>query len=593
MKDIYSHVGSVLDTVTGLSIGHLLESPKDPSHGDIAFPCFTLAKELGKSPVQIAQDIIATIKPDDIIASAVATGPYINFFVQASYLAQTVIASVLEQKDNYGRGPAIDETIVIESPSPNTNKPLHLWHVRNMLLGNSLDLICSFAGYKSVKVEVVNDRGIHICKSMLAYQLFGNNAEPDKKSDHFVGDRYVRFAQEVEKDPALDGQAQAMLRQREDKDPAIRALWEKMNKRASDGFQTTYARYGTRIDQHYYESDIYEQGKTIILEALEAWIFVRDPKGNIAFPLEKKDGEMGYFVVLRADGTAVYATQDIALAAQREADYHMDRMVYVVGNEQEDYFKTLFAVIKALDYPFADQCHHLSYGMIALPDGKMKSRTGNVVDADDLAQDMHEQAASVLRERYPDLSVEEIATKAESIAMAAIKFFMIKYEVAKDFVFDPAQSLSFDGETGPYMLYSYARCAQIIAKSQSTVILSNAKDLSNHKDSSASTTSRDKPPQNDKTFDPTLLQEESERKLLIHLAGFSDVVVKAAQEYKPNLIARYILELTQLFNRYYQQTQIIVEDAALQQARVALVASVQQVLGNALHLLGIETVERM
>lgn len=434
-----------------------------------------------------------------------------------------------------------------------------------MLLGNALDLICAFAGYKSVKVEVVNDRGIHICKSMLAYQLFGNNAEPDKKSDHFVGDRYVRFAQEVEKDSALDDQAQAMLRQREDKDPGIRALWEKMNKRASDGFKTTYARYGTRIDQHYYESDIYEQGKTIILDALDKGIFVRDPKGNIAFPLEKKDGEMGYFVVLRADGTAVYATQDIALAAQREADYHMDRMVYVVGNEQEDYFKTLFAVIKALNYPFADQCHHLSYGMIALPDGKMKSRTGNVVDADDLASDMHEQAATVLRERYPDLSTEEIATKAEAIAMAGIKFFMIKYEVAKDFVFDPAQSLSFDGETGPYMLYSYARCAQIIAKAGG-------------KQSS---------------FEPSLLQEEAERKILLHLAAFSDVVVKAAQEYKPNLIARYILELTQLFNRYYQQTQIIVEDAALQAARVTLVASVQQVLGNALHLLGIETVERM
>ena len=565
MKNIYAHIGSVLDALTGLSVGHLLESPKDPSHGDIAFPCFTLAKELGKSPVQIAQDIVANIKPDDIIASAVATGPYINFFVQATYLAKTVITSVLVQKDNYGRGENNNQTIVVESPSPNTNKPLHLWHVRNMLLGNALDLICAFAGYKSVKVEVVNDRGIHICKSMLAYQLFGNNAEPDKKSDHFVGDRYVRFAQEVEKDSALDDQAQAMLRQREDKDPGIRALWEKMNKRASDGFKTTYARYGTRIDQHYYESDIYEQGKSIILEALDKGIFVRDPKGNIAFPLEKKDGEMGYFVVLRADGTAVYATQDIALAAQREADYHMDRMVYVVGNEQEDYFKTLFSVIKALQYPFADQCHHLSYGMIALPDGKMKSRTGNVVDADDLAQDMHEQSAIVLRERYSDLSPEEIATKAESIAMAAIKFFMIKYEVAKDFVFDPAQSLSFDGETGPYMLYSYARCAQIIAKAGG-------------KQSS---------------FEPSLLQEEAERKILLHLAAFSDVVVKAAQEYKPNLIARYILELTQLFNRYYQQTQIIVEDATLQAARVALVASVQQVLGNALHLLGIDTVERM
>lgn len=577
MKKIYTHIWSVLDAVTGLSVTHLLESPKDPNHGDIAFPCFTLAKELGKSPVQIAQDIVSQITADDIIASAVETGPYINFFVQADYLAKAVISSVLDQKDNYGRGAKNNQTIVIESPSPNTNKPLHLWHVRNMLLGNSLDLICAFAGYTSVKVEVVNDRGIHICKSMLAYQLFWNNAEPDKKSDHFVGDRYVRFAQEVQTDLSLDEQAQAMLRKREDWDEEVRALWKKMNTRASDGFTTTYTRYGTRIDQHYYESDIYQEGKVIILDALERGIFVRDPKGNIAFPLEKKDGEMGYFVVLRADGTAVYATQDIALAAQREADYHMDRMVYVVGNEQEDYFKTLFAVIKALQYPFADQCHHLSYGMIALPDGKMKSRTGNVVDADDLAADMHEQAATVLRERYPDLSTEEISTKAEAIAMAGIKFFMIKYEVAKDFVFDPAQSLSFDGETGPYMLYSYARCAQIIAKAADNGQWSMVNDQWNNK----------------YKFNPILLTEEAERKILLHLSAFADVVVKAAQEYKPNLIARYILELTQLFNRYYQQTQIIVDDAALQAARVALVASVQQVLGNALHLLGIETVERM
>jgi len=375
----------------------------------------------------------------------------------------------------------------------------------------------------------------------------------------------------VEKDPSLDDQAQAMLRQREDKDPEIRSLWEKMNKRASDGFQTTYARYGTRIDQHYYESDIYEQGKSIILDVLDKGIFIGDPKGNIAFPLEKKDGEMGYFVVLRADGTAVYATQDIALAAQREADYHMDRMVYVVGNEQEDYFKTLFKVIKALDYPFADQCHHLSYGMIALPDGKMKSRTGNVVDADDLAEDIKNEAIKVLQHRSPDHSDVYIAEKAEIIAMAAIKFFMLKYEVAKDFVFDPAQSLSFDGETGPYMLYSYARCAQIIAKAVQSEKYKGQND--------------------DIPFD--LLTEEAERKLLLHLAAFADVVLKAAQEYKPNLIARYILELTQLFNRYYQQTQIIVDDTALQQARVALVTSVQQVLGNALHLLGIETVERM
>lgn len=577
MQHIIDHIGSVLDAQTWLSVWHLLESPKDPSHGDVAFPCFTLAKELSKSPVQIAQDIASSIISDDIIQSAVATGPYINFTIQPTYLAQAIIPTVLTQKDNYGRGEDKKQTIVIESPSPNTNKPLHLWHVRNMLLGNALDLIASFAGYKSVKVEVVNDRGIHICKSMLAYQLFGNNTEPDKKSDHYVGDRYVRFAQEAEKDPSLNEQAQAMLRAWEDCDAEVRALWQKMNTRATDGFKTTYATYGTRIDKAYHESDIYLDGKSIIQDALDKGIFVHDPKGNITFPVPQKDGEISYFVVLRADGTAVYATQDLALVAKRAADYAMDRMVYIVGNEQEQYFSTLFQVIKALGYEFADQCHHLSYGMIALPDGKMKSRTGNVIDADDLAEDMHTQAATLLQERYPDLPSQDISTKAETIAMAAIKFFMLKYDVAKDFVFDPAQSLSFDGETGPYMLYTYARCAQIIAKAVANGQWSMINGQWNNK----------------YNFDPALLTEESERKLLLHIANFADTVQKAAEDYKPNMVARYILDLTQLFNRYYQQTQIVVDDPALQAARVALVASVQQVLGNALALLGIDVVERM
>lgn len=565
MKKIYEHIWSVLRTLTGSVVDDLLESPKDPSHGDIAFPCFTLAKQLQKSPVQIAQDIVSQIDTDEIISSAVATWPYINFFVQPVYLAKKVIGSVLKQKHDYGRGERKDEKIVIESPSPNTNKPLHLWHVRNMLLGNALDAICLFAWYESIKVEVVNDRGIHICKSMLAYKLFADNAEPDKKSDHFVGDWYVRFAQEAEKDPALDGQAKIMLKNREEGDTDVHALRKKMNTRAIDGFKTTYQRYGTRIDKHYYESDIYQEGKKIIMEWLDKWIFVRDPKWNIAFPVTKKDGEISYFVVLRADDTAVYATQDIALAAQREKDYHMDRMVYIVGNEQADYFKTLFLVLEALGYSFATWSYHLSYGMIALPDGKMKSRTGNVVDADTLADDMHKQSADLLRERYTELSDEDITAKAETIALAAIKFFMLKYDVVKDFVFDPAQSLSFDGETWPYMLYTYARCTQIIAKA--SVSIDN--------------------------FDEALLQEEWERKLLLHLANFADIISKAAQDYKPDLVARYILDLTQLFNRYYQQTHIIVEDTSLQAARVALVMSVQQVLENALNLLGIETVEKM
>ena len=292
---------------------------------------------------------------------------------------------------------------------------------------------------------------------MLAYSLRGNNAEPDKKSDHYVGDRYVRYASEEEKNPELKTQAQDMLRKREDGDTEIRALWKKMNTRALDGMKETYTRYGTHIDDATFESDVYQDGKQVAELGLVKGIFVRDPKGNIALPLPINNDEMSYFVVLRADGTTLYATQDLALVDTRAKKYHMDKMVYIVGNEQDDYFKALFKCFQGLEYPFASQCHHLSYGMIELPNGKMKSRTGNVIDADNLIEELHTLAFQEIKNRYPDLDDGTAHDRAEKIALGAINFFMIKIDAAKGFVFDPAESLSFEGETGPYIQYTYAR----------------------------------------------------------------------------------------------------------------------------------------
>lgn len=428
-----------------------------------------------------------------------------------------------------------------------------------MLLGNALAAIMKYAGYDTVKVEIVNDRGVHICKSMRAYQQFGNNAEPDKKSDHYVGDRYVKYAQEAEKNTELEQVVQDMLVQRENGDPDIVALRSKMRQRCLDGMQQTYARYGCRIDKEYYESETYLHGKEMVEQGLEKNVFFKDEKGNVVYANE--DAGIDRKVVLRANGTSVYLTQDLYLAYLRRVDRHMERMVYVVGNEQEYHFKALFAILRSFGFSFADNCFHLGYGMIYLPDGKMKSREGNVVDADNLADDMHAAAVTILRERTQDsLDDAELHRRAEAIAMAAIKFFVLKYDALKDFVFDPATSLSFDGETGPYIQYTYARCCSILEKATRTAFTPE-------------------------TVTTTLLTTQEERLLLLHLLDFPNQIQEAAERYQPYLIARYVLDLAHLFNTYYQQHTILQDDKPLETARLHLVASVKTVLGIGLQLL--------
>lgn len=544
----------------------LIERPLDSSHGDFAFPCFTLAMTLKKSPIVLATELQAAVVLDtSIVSSAQAMWPYVNFFVHVPKLASELINTISKQKDQFGAGVKKKERLMIESPGPNTNKPLHLWHVRNMLLGNALEAIARFAGYDVTRVDIINDRGVHICKSMLAYQLFGNNAEPDKKGDHFVGERYVLFDKKNKEDPSMEEKAQEMLRDWEDGDPEVRALWKKMNDWAINGMQETYARYGVTIDKAYAESDHYLKGKDVVQQWLDQGIFVRDEKWNIVFLDEAENIKK---VVLRADGTSIYITQDIVLAGLRYEDYKMDKMVYVVANEQIDHFKALFAIFKKLGYSFANDCYHLAYGYISLPSGRMKSREGTVVDADDVADSMHADALALIKQRYPELSDAESHVRAEQIAMAAIKFFMLKYDVFKDFIFDIEESLSFDGETGPYLQYTHARCCSVLQKAGVSFQPSTGSDFG-------------------------LLQTEEERLLLIHLYLFPQCVAQSAEKYTPDNIARYALTLAQLFNGYYQKQQFIVEDPALQKARLALVSSVRQTMENALRIIGIEAPQQM
>jgi len=588
--------------LTHEQIVDLIEIPPQWLWADLAFPCFSLAKTRGQSPVQIALSIATSSKPQatetwdvkpDTWSLIEAKWPYINLSFSPSFVFEQVMATSgkLQAPENWNFSPEAWSLkpnrwlVLIESPSPNTNKPLHLGHVRNMILWNALAKIMTADGYDIKKVEVINDRGIHICKSMLAYKLFWNNAEPDKKSDHFVGDRYVRYATEEENEkkrrdtglscpennPTLQDQAQEMLRVREAGDPEVKALWKKMNTRAIDGMKETYTRYGTHIDDATLESDVYTDGKEVAEQGLTKWVFVRDPKWNIALPLPINEDETSYFVVLRSDGTTLYSTQDLALVDHRFKTYNMDKMVYIVGNEQDDYLRALFKCFKGLNYPFADQCHHLSYGMIELPNGKMKSRTGNVIDADNLIDELHQTSFEEIKKRYPDLDDDQAHDRAEQIAFGAINFFMLKIDPAKWFVFDPAESLSFEGETGPYVQYTYARSGAILTKS---------KELS-------------LPQIELNTYNSTLITNEV-KPLLFHITQLNDIITKASNEYKPSLLCRYTLDLCQMINSFYQQGKILNPDEPETSVyRLYLLSSARQILGQAMDLICIPRVEVM
>lgn len=541
-----------------------LETPKDSSLGDYAYPGFILAKQLQKSPVVIVAELASQCTLENV--SAQALGPYLNFTItditaHITLLQKILSGSLIEQT-------AEPTTVLIESPGPNTNKPLHLGHLRNMLLGISLTNALRAIGKTVHSVNVNNDRGIHICKSMLAYKLFGKGKTPTsegRKSDHFVGDYYVKFAQEAasseERKQELEVMASVMLSQWEEGDEEVLALWKKMNEWCFAGFKETYAKLGLVIEKEYYESETYLGGRDIILAGVEDGLFYKNDKGAIEVDLEAQ--KLGKKILLRSDGTSVYITQDINMAKLRSQDFDFDEMVYIVGNEQEYHFQVLFEVFKKLGWEFGNNCKHFSYGMIELPDGKMKSREGNVVDTDNLIEEITELSLIAVKERYSDIDEKEARERAAAIAMAAIRFFFLKFDPLKNFVFDPKASLSFEGETGPYVQYTYARIASILRKNDA----------------------------GDATF--SHLNTEEDKQLMKLFTEFQDVVERMAYELKPSVLCQYLIKISQAFNSYYNTHQIIQEDKAVQADRVALIQGVSKILHAGMKLLGITALERM
>jgi arginyl-tRNA synthetase len=555
--------------------------PPNPEMGHFAVGCFPLAKQFRKSPAEIAGNIAAHIQADEIIVKAGAAGPYINLEIAGNILFGDICNHIISRDTAYGSSDmGRGRRAMVEYLAPNTNKPLHLGHLRNGALGMAVANMYQATGHWVVRANLVNDRGVHICKSMLAWQRWGNGTTPESegiKGDHFVGKYYVRYAQEAEKDENLENEIQQMLQKWEAGDPPTIELWQRMNGWVYDGFAETYRRFGLIFDTYYYESNTYRLGKDVIEQGLEKKAFALDPRGNTVFFLPEdefgrdKDGEPKRVTVLRADDTSLYITQDIGTAILKITDHNLDYSIYVVGSEQEYHFKCLFAILAALGYEWAQNCYHLSYGMVYLPEGKMKSREGKIVDADDLIAGMLKLAEDEIRQRDPEgrLSEQEVKDRAESIGVGAIKFYLLRVRPTQSINFDPAESISFDGFTGPYCQYAYARISGILEKARSR-----------------NTTLKDP--------DFSLLGNPEEIQLLQKLIQFPEEVKSAVEDLNPSKVAGHIFSIAKTFNQFYNKHPVLQADSPqLVAARLELIRATAVVLKNGLNLLGVEVLENM
>jgi len=555
--------------------------PPNTEMGHFAVGCFPLAKQFRKSPAEIAGNIVDHLQPDDVIAEVSAAGPYINLKIAGDILFGDVCNHIISRDTAYGSSDlGQGRRAMVEYLAPNTNKPLHLGHLRNGALGMAVANMYQATGHWVVKANLVNDRGVHICKSMLAWQRWGNGTTPQsegRKGDHFVGQYYVRYAREADKDQNLENEIQQMLQRWEAGDHETIDLWKKMNGWVYDGFADTYRRFGLLFDVFYYESDTYKLGKDIIHQGLAKKALSLDQNGNTVFFLPEeefgrdKNGELKRVTVLRSDETALYITQDIGTAILKISDHNLDYSIYVVGSEQEYHFKCLFAMLDALGYEWAKNCYHLSYGMVYLPEGKMKSREGKTVDADDLISEMIKLAQDEIRQRDPEgrLSEEEVTSRAEKIGVGAVKFYLLRVRPNQSINFDPAESISFDGFTGPYCQYAYARISGIREK---------AKNAS---------TALPKP-------DFSLLGNAEEVQLLQKLIEFPAEVQSAVQDLNPSKVTGHIFNTAKTFNQFYNKHQVLQADSEqLISARLELIKATAVVMKNGLNLLGVEVLENM
>lgn len=568
-----------------------LQKTRPEFEGDITLVVFPFVKAARKAPAQVATEIGETLK-GELVEKYNAVQGFLNLSIAQTYwLAQL---QTIADTENYGQQTRTKEDgsqplMMVEYSSPNTNKPLHLGHVRNNLLGYSIAKIQEANGWKVVKTNIVNDRGIHICKSMLAWLKFGNGETPEssgKKGDHLIGDYYVRFDVEykkqikelmaqgmdeetAKKEAPLIKEAQAMLLKWEQGDAEVRALWQKMNSWVYAGFDETYRQMGVGFDKIYYESNTYLEGKKEVERGLKEGLFYRREDGSVWADLTQNG--LDEKLLLRADGTSVYMTQDIGTAKLRFQDYPIDKMVYVVGNEQEYHFKVLSILLDRLGFPFGKELVHFSYGMVELPNGKMKSREGTVVDADDLMAQMIDDAREISKDKVntlPDITADEANEIARIVGLGALKYFILKVDPRKNMLFNPEESIDFNGNTGPFIQYTYARIQSVLRKAEA-----------NH-------AAQD--------FGGVKTLNDKELALIQRLADFPAAVRQAGNDFSPAVIANYAYSLACDFNSFYHDYSILNEaDADVRALRLTLSATVAKVIRSAMALLGIEVPNRM
>jgi arginyl-tRNA synthetase len=552
------------------------ETPPRADMGDIAFPMFPFARLLRKAPPVIALEVARRITGSGAgggFGDAEAAGPYVNVRLHRPRVIEDILKEVAAKADSYGQSAELaPKRVMVEFSCPNTNKPLHLGHLRNDAIGESLSRMLKSAGATVRKVNLINDRGVHICKSMLAYQMFGGSTTPETervKGDHFVGDYYVKYARYAKEHPEAEEHVRRMLRAWEEGDPEVIALWRKMNDWVIGGIEETYERTGVSFDQVYFESQVYTLGRGEVLAGIDKGLFQKDPDGSVWVDLTDKGGERE--VLLRGDGTSLYITQDIGTAMQRSVDWPFDMLIYIVGSEQRHHFHVLFKVLEILGCPWAENLHHLAYGMVNLPEGKMKSREGTVVDADDLLDELEKLAADEIRNKEREEEVGDLDRTAREIALGALNYWLLQVTAVKDMTFDPKESISFNGNTGPYLQYTGARISSMLRKFEER---------------------REKYAGG--AFSAQALSLSEEWEIAKSLALFPETVVAAARDLNPSVLTAYLFELCKSFSRYYQDHPVLRnEDSVLVQSRIALVRGMAQVVKNGMNLLGIPFLEAM
>lgn len=576
-----------------------LQKTKREFEGNLTLVVFPFLKISRKKPEDTAQDLGEYIKQNcDAIADFNVVKGFLNLVIDSK--AWIGLLNEMNSNPKFGEKPVTENSplVMIEYSSPNTNKPLHLGHVRNNLLGWSLAQIMEANGNRVIKTNIVNDRGIHICKSMLAWLKFGNGETPEtsgKKGDHLIGDYYVAFDKHYREEVAelkakyvaegmdeeaatekakaeapLIKEAHEMLVKWENNDPEVRALWKKMNDWVYAGFDETYKALGVGFDKIYYESNTYLVGKKKVEEGLAKGLFFRKPDNSVWADLT--DEGLDQKLLLRADGTSVYMTQDIGTAEMRFADYPIDKMIYVVGNEQNYHFQVLSILLDRLGFKWGKELVHFSYGMVELPNGKMKSREGTVVDADELIEAMVDDALKTSEElgKFKDMSEEERREIARVVGLGALKYFILKVDARKNMLFNPEESIDFNGNTGPFIQYTYARIRSILRKAEAEGIAIPA------------------------SLEANMPLNEKEIELIQKIGEFGAAVEQAGKDYSPNGIANYCYELTKAFNQFYHDYSILGANTKEEKlVRLVLAANVAKTLRNGMALLGIEVPERM